>query len=91
MKGKELDVGQDLMIKRFLHDIHKGGKYAIAIVADNEVIDPEEDVILHECNVRKIRINDDDWREPTSKCTVGEFMKEWTKLIDHDCFKRIAH
>jgi hypothetical protein len=50
----ELPYGQKLMLERFVKDINKSGKSAIAIVAEHSIFNTKENIPVATCEVRQI-------------------------------------
>lgn len=74
-------VGQKLALERFVKDIIASGRDAIAIVAEHSVTDPNDDVIVKDCNVREI-YHGRDWRPPHHKYTVGELVDAYLFFME---------
>lgn len=71
-KGKTVDTGQRLTMDRFTKDMFSIGKFAIAIVAEHDVDNPNEIVYLKDCVVRELKIDNNSWRKPDRPITVKE-------------------
>ena len=72
-RGKEVPVGQRLVLERMVNNASKAGKLAIAVVAEHEVEDPDKPVMMRTCNVREIYYGlEKAWRKPRRELTAGE-------------------
>lgn len=70
---KEVPTGQRLALERFVFDAWKGGKRAIAAVVEHWVDDPRDDMILADCNVRRIYVSGEFvWRMPKKRMNARE-------------------
>lgn len=80
--GSPVKRGQRLWMERAVMDVSKGGKDALAIIADHYTKDPETPVYLKDCIVREIY-----WcRMPhwltDGKRTVGEKTRSYLKYVE---------
>lgn len=88
VKLRKVDVplGQRVMLERFVDDFRNAGKDAIAIIAEHEVKDAEQDILLKDCTVREIyykRKNNDKrcmWRSPKGEITVKQLTDSFIEL-----------
>lgn len=72
-RGKEVPIGQRLVLERMVNNASKAGKLAIAVVAEHEVEDPDEPVMMRNCNVRELYYGlEKTWRKPRRELTAGE-------------------
>lgn len=73
LDGKEVPRGQQYALQRIVTDAKKAGKHAIAIVADHDVYDPEQDVFLKDLVCREVFESEiEQWRKMKRKMTVRE-------------------
>jgi hypothetical protein len=74
-----LPTGQRKAIERVVDDLWRGGKPSIAIIAEHNVLDCNEQIDGANSTVREIRYKGD-WRYPqqqiTAKSTVNVFLKD---------------
>lgn len=84
--GKQVDQGQETMIRRFIADSAKAGKQSIYIIADHTITNPPEDIYLKDCIVRDICVYEDknvNIRPPrTPNMTVKQCYDQWIDYID---------
>lgn len=73
LAGKEVPRGQQYALQRIVTDAKKAGKHAIAIVADHDVYDPEQDVFLKDLICREVfESEQEQWRRMKRRMTVRE-------------------
>lgn len=73
LAGKEVPKGQQYALQRIVSDAKKAGKHAIAIVADHNVFNPEEDVFLKDLICREVFESEEEkWRRMKRRMTVRE-------------------
>ena len=70
-QSAELPFGQRLAIERFVQDVTKAGKYAIAFVVEHNVHNVDEDIMLDDCPVREYYYSGS-WRNPKSAIKTRE-------------------
>ena len=84
--GKEVPRGQRLALERFVRDVWRGGKKAIAAVVEHDVDDPREDVRLSECSVREVYVGGEFvWRAPRRRITASECMSAYIGYAERRC------
>lgn len=73
LTGKEVPDGQKKALARFVADVGKAGKCAIAMIVDHTTDNPADDIILRNCNVREIITTENlKWRPPRWSITAKE-------------------
>ena len=80
VKMYDVDVpsGQRIAIERFVRDVHRAGKNAMAAVVQHCVTDPNETVTLAKCRVREIYVSGEfRWRPPNRPVTALEVADEF--------------
>ena len=76
--GKDVPRGQRLALERFVADVCRGGKMALAAVVEHHVDDPAEDVVLARCRVREVYVGGQNrWRLPNRDMDARECMELW--------------
>ncbi|GHU34915.1 hypothetical protein FACS1894105_02570 [Clostridia bacterium] len=82
-RGKELPFGQKLCIERFVSDVHKSGKSALAIVVEHEVDDPNQSVPVADCYVRDVYCSTQKlWVKPKIRTTAKEMITSFFAAVD---------
>lgn len=63
--------GEKTALERMVNNFYKAGKDAIAVVAEHQVFDTKEDVIVKDCLVRELYYGKEKyWRAPKRMMTV---------------------
>ena len=62
----ELPDGQQLALERLTRDLSRQGKPTITIIAEHNITDPEQDIILADTMVRSYKHNQNPWH----RCTL---------------------
>ena len=86
MKGTPINMGQEVLIRRFIEDGIKGGKQNLAIIAEHNVIDPEKDIMLEQCVIREVYYPNKN-NEVEHSQYIGSIMncvKSWIKKVTRD-------
>lgn len=74
-------TGQKLALERFINMASKAGKYGIALVAEHNVSDVTQSVILEDCKVRLIYTTESlKWQKPETEMTVKEISDKYYDL-----------
>lgn len=68
LKDTEMGRGQCLAIERLVDNLQISGKEAVAIIAEHEFYDCNDDIDIYKCRVVKIRHNFD-WHQPKPPMT----------------------
>lgn len=76
-----LPRGQELYIERQVDVCRAGGKQAVAIVAEHDVDDTEEDVDAASCKVRRIYY-DGEWFDDGLKRTLREAVDSFIGFVE---------
>ena len=75
---KDVPRGQRLALERFVRDVWRGGKKAVAAVVEHFVDDPSQDVRLAECQVREVYVGGEfSWRPTRRRMTAAELMNAY--------------
>ena len=85
VKMYDVDVpsGQRLAIERFVRDVHKAGKHAMAVVVQHGVTDPDETVTLAKCRVREVYASGEfRWRPPNRPMDAQQMAQEYIAYIE---------
>ena len=73
LAGKEVPKGQQYALQRIVSDAKAAGKHGIAIVADHDVYDPDEDVFLKDLICREVYTTErEEWSVMKRRMTVRE-------------------
>lgn len=76
-----LPFGQKLALERLVKDLGKAGKPAIAIVAEHNIHNVDEDVPAAECRVREFYLcSYREWRPPKRSVKVKELIDSFIDL-----------
>ena len=71
LQNTPVPEGERIALERLVNDCGKAGKKAIAIVADHNVFDTSQDVIVQDCMVRVLYYSEEGhWRTPKRSMTV---------------------
>ena len=74
-EGVEIKTGQRLALERIVKDTANSGKESIAIIADHNIKDSNEDIKLEGCEVRKYyHYKKDKWLELEQTSNVLNFI-----------------
>ena len=92
MKNVHMNVGQEVLIRRFILDGIKSGKQNLAIVAEHNVQDPEEDIMLEQCIIREVYYpNKNNEVEHAKYCgSIMNCIKSWIRKVTSDNGEVIA-
>lgn len=80
--GAPVRPGQRLAIERFVDDMWTAGKHVLAVIADHNVDDANEKILLKDCIVREFRADFEEWKTPIIQQTVGELVKKFVEKMD---------
>lgn len=79
-------LGQRLALERFVADVWKSGKAAMAAVVEHDVADAGKDVFLADCQVREIFVGGEfKWRAPRRRITARECMDAYIGYAEGRC------
>lgn len=79
---KAVPLGQRLALERFVRDVWRGGKKAVAAVVEHHVADPNEDVRLADCQVREVFVGGEfRWRVARRHMTAREITDAYVGYI----------
>lgn len=83
-RDTELPRGQRLAIQRLVTDVGKANKKALAIIAEHNVDNAEQQVDVSVCDVREVFLSTErEWREPNHAMKMGECIYLFiTKIVD---------
>lgn len=87
VKMYDVDVpsGQRLAMERFVKDVRKAGKLALAAVVQHCVTNPNESVTLAKCRVREIYMGGSHaWRPPKKPMNAQEIASEFIEYVDKE-------
>lgn len=80
---KDVPYGQKLALERFVRDVRKAGKHAVAAVVQHHVEDPEVDVRLSDCEVREVFVSGQErWRPPDRPMTAQELADGYIRFVE---------
>jgi hypothetical protein len=79
--GKDVPFGQNLMLNRLAADLEKTGKPVLLIVAEHNILDANENIVLKDCIVRNYKIKGER-HTPKRTVTVGEFVNASIKILE---------
>ena len=83
---KDVPRGQRLALERFVRDVWRGGKAAVAAIVEHRVDDPSEDVRLADCAVREVFVGGEmRWRHPKRPITARECMRAYIGYAEGRC------
>lgn len=81
--NKDVPYGQRLALERFVRDMHRAGKDAVAVVVQHNVSDPRRSVFLKDCNVRQVYMSGElSWRPPKRRMSARQFMVEYIDYVE---------
>ena len=84
--GKAVPLGQRLALERFVRDVWRGGKKAVAAVVEHYIADPSEDVLLADCQVREVFVGGEFvWRATRRRMTAWELADAYTRYAGRRC------
>lgn len=81
-KDTTLPYGQELALNRFVDDMWRAGKHVLAIVAEHEIDNANENIMLKDCIVRKSKYNHEDWISKPEKITVKQCVDKFLEVMD---------
>lgn len=83
---KAVPLGQRLALERFVQDVWRGGKKAVAAVVEHFVADPETDVRLADCQVREVYVGGEfRWRSTRRRMTARELTDAYIGYAGRRC------
>lgn len=83
---KAVPLGQRLALERFVQDVWRGGKKAVAAVVEHFVADPNEDVRLADCQVREVYVGGEfRWRSTRRRMTARELTDAYIGYAGRRC------
>jgi hypothetical protein len=83
---KAVPLGQRLALERFVRDVWRGGKKAVAAVVEHYIADPSEDVRLADCQVREVFVGGEFVWRATRRCmTAWELTDAYTRYAGRRC------
>ena len=83
--GKSVPRGQELSLERFVEDVEKAGKYAVAAIVEHHIPNPFESIILADCDVRRIYKGwTGKWSPPKHPMTAKELMDEFVGWVNDE-------
>lgn len=83
---KAVPLGQRLALERFVQDVWRGGKKAVAAVVEHYVSDPAFDVFLADCVVREVYVGGEfRWRSPRRRMTARELTDAYIGYAGRRC------
>ena len=83
---KDVPLGQRLALQRFVQDVWRGGKSAVAAVVEHFVADPSQDVRLANCQVREVYVGGEfTWRKPRRRMTARELTDAYIGYVGRRC------
>ncbi len=86
-RHKEVPYGQRLALQRFVEDTKKAGKSSIAIIAEHDITDPTEDIILSQCHVREVYPSDELlWRPTVRPYNLKELTDTYITYVLKGCY-----
>lgn len=78
---KAVPMGQRLALERFVRDVWRGGKRAVAAVVEHYVADPKKDVRLADCLVREVFVGGEfRWRRTKTAMNAKELALAFTSI-----------
>lgn len=79
---KDVPRGQQLALERFVQDVWRGGKEAVAAVVEHHVDDARRDVFLAGCDVREVYVGGEfAWRPLRRPMTAREFTDAYLRYV----------
>lgn len=85
LAGTELKRGQELAIERAVDTWNMGGVTTLALVATHGVEDPNEDVVVADAFVVRLRIGYPNmpgaWQDASKPCTVRDAVEWFRKVV----------
>ena len=76
--------GQRLALERFVNDVAKNGKHAVAAVVEHHVGDAMQDIYLRDCDVRDLYVSHEyKWRPPTYQMSARMLMENYIRWISN--------
>lgn len=83
MGDKDVPLGQKKALERFVTDMGNADKFAVAVIAEHDVQNAFEDVILANCRVREVYKSwKCSWNPPKSEMTAGDIEHEFVKYVE---------
>lgn len=83
---KAVPLGQRLALERFVQDVWRGGKKAVAAVVEHYVADPNQDVRLADCQVREVFVGGEFvWRATRRRMTARELTDAYIGYAGRRC------
>lgn len=80
---KEVPTGQRIALERFVGDVQKAGKHAVAAIVEHYESDPNNNVYLKHCIAREIFVTGElHWRPPSKPLTARRLMLEYIDYIE---------
>lgn len=80
---KDVPKGQEIALRRFVNDIHKTGKKAIAAVVEHRVDNPNDDVTLADCEVREVYVSGErEWRPTHRPMNAQELAEQYIEYVE---------
>lgn len=85
-RDKAVPLGQRLALERFVQDVWRGGKKAVAAVVEHFVADPSQDVRLADCQVREVYVGGEfRWRNPRRRMTARKLTDAYIGYAGRRC------
>ena len=83
---KAVPLGQRLALERFVRDVWRAGKDAVAVVVEHHVGDPSQDVRLADCTVREVYVGGEfRWRRTRRRMTARELTDAYIGYAGRRC------
>lgn len=83
---KDVPRGQRLALERFVQDVWRGGKSAVAAVVEHFVSDPTYDAFLADCVVREVYVGGEfRWRRTRRRMTARELTDAYVLYAGRRC------